>query len=75
MDNEIIIENHFDFVDICEKNMEQYEKINKIKNLINNLNETLNIQKENNLKNIKSLNTKLLLTYKILKKIEENLIK
>jgi flagellin-specific chaperone FliS len=75
MDKEIIIENNFDFVDLCEKNIENYDKINKIKNIINNLNDVLNIEKDNNIKNIKSLNNKLDLTYKMLKKIENNLIK
>jgi|APCry1669190731_1035312.scaffolds.fasta_scaffold80986_2 hypothetical protein len=71
----IIIENHFDFVDICEKNIKNYEQIIKIKNIINLLNESINKENNNNIKTILKLKKKLFLVDKILKKIEENLIK
>ena len=71
----IIVENNFDFVDICEKNIKNYEQITKIKNIINLLNENINKENNNNIKTILILKKKLFLVDKILKKIEENLIK
>ena len=71
----INIKNHFEFVDLCEKNIEKYQHLENINNIIKITTELLNNQNELCYKTVKLLYNKLNKTNEIYEKIKKNLIK
>ena len=55
----INIKNHFEFVDLCEKNIEKYQHLENINNIIKITTELLNNQNELCYKTVKLLYNKL----------------
>jgi len=71
----IYIKNHFDFVDLYEKNNDQYKYIENIKSMIDITTEILDKKNETNYKTIKLLQNKLIKIKEIYEKIKNNLVK
>lgn len=72
--NIIYIKTHFEFVDICEKNIEHQQSIGHIKNTINITKDILNKENESTYIAIKLLHDKLNRINSLYEKIKDKLI-
>ena len=70
----IYIENNFDFVDVCEKNIDTYKNINDIEKIIIMTSEILNEKIEEEYRTIIYLNNQIKFNNKIYMQIKKNLL-